>query len=538
MKEIENSTDILIAGAGPSGLMMACQLALQNISFRIIDKKGFPPIFSGALIIHARTMEIFRQMNITEKILKEAKTAKKINIGFNDKKNMVLDFTDAGEYLTCYPYLVMLEQYRTENILKEFLIERGHLIESNTSLLSFTNDNEFITSKILKSDGSFKYIKSRFLIGADGHDSMVRAQLKIPFPGKTFNSLLFISDCKARVPVNTDEIFFSFTSEYTAGFFLLPNNSRRVDGIIPSIQQKKEVSFNDVKEFFSRNNKAGIELFNSQWFSVFRSHSRCADSFRKNRCFLIGDAAHVHSPVGAQGMNTGIQDAYNLAWKLAFYVNGKTTEKILDTFQKERRPVALNIIRYTDSVFSFITSNFFLIKSIRLFIVPFILSMFLKILIKSLKLRALIFTSISGIGIKYKKSILTNTLSTEKFPSHSPKPGERWPYQVFEIRGRISTLHDSIDNQNLSLFIFGKQTMPAHFQMLIDTYSDAITVKHIANESGTKLLFEKLGLKNEGCYLIRPDLYIAWRSREFDTTNLMNFLKKFLRFNFNSTIKI
>ena len=523
----KDMVDVLIAGAGPAGLMMACQLDLHNISFRIIDKKASPAIHSGALIVHARTLEILHQMGLAEKAMDAGIIAQTINLQFNQNQNFSLDISGIGKDSTRFPYLLMLEQWHTENLLSEFLIERGHEIENNTPFLSFTQDGEMITSQILTSDGSIELIQSRFLVGADGSKSQIRKQLNISFPGKTQQSRLFITDCEAMVQLPRGEISFSFASDYTSGLFPLPDNRWRFDGHIPLIQHKK-VGFEDVKNFFGDKLHSGIELYRPQWFSVFRSHSRCADLFKKNRCFLIGDAAHIHSPVGAQGMNTGLQDAHNLAWKLAFVIHGKASDELLDTYQAERRPLALRIIHNTDWVYSFMTTNSFLIRFLRIKIIPLLLPMFLTGFKKKAGIRSRIFNSISGIGIKYKRNFLSDS-SSNSFPHVAPKPGERIPYLTYEINGKQDTMYDGLDYLTFQLFIFGKPLLPVPFQEVINRYSDVISVIHIAKEAGTQHLFKSLGLKNEGFYLVRPDHYIAWRSKEFNAIDFGNYLQKILR---------
>lgn len=516
--------DVLIVGAGPAGLMMACQLDLHNISFRIIDKKASPAFHSGALIVHARTLEILHQMGLAEKAMDAGIIAQTINLKFNRYNNFSLDIKGIGKDSTRFPYLLMLEQWKTENLLSQFLIERGHEIEYNTPFLGFMQEDELITSKILKSDGSIEVIKSKFLIGADGSNSLIRSQLSISFPGKTQQSRLFITDCEARGQLPAGEISFSFASDYTSGLFPLTDNRWRVDGHIPLIQHN-EVGFEDVRNFFGNKIHSGIELYRPQWFSVFRSHSRCAGQFRINRCFLIGDAAHVHSPVGAQGMNTGMQDAHNLAWKLAFVIHGKASEELLETYQTERRPLALRIIRYTDLAYSFMTTNSFSIRFLRLTILPLILPMFL---IKSKSgIRERIFNSISGIGIKYKLSFLTD-LSSNSFPDHAPKQGERIPHLTYEMNGKLIAIYDGLGYSTFTLFIFGQSELPVSFQKVIDQYNDVLSVIHIEKQEGTQHLYKSLGLKNEGCYLVRPDHYIAWQSQKFNAIDFGNYLQRIL----------
>ncbi|MBW8333879.1 MAG: FAD-dependent monooxygenase [Prolixibacteraceae bacterium] len=524
MVQIDSTIDVLISGAGPVGLMMACQLALHNISFRIIDKKTSPVMYSGALIVHARTLEILGQMGIAQKAIEAGIVAQTINIRFNQPKNYTLDISDLGIGLTRFPFLLMIEQWQTENLLTGFLNDHGRFVENNTTLVNFTPEKELVTSEIQKPDGTIEIVKSKFLIGADGNNSLVRTKLNIPFPGKTHLARLFITDCEAQLPFRTNEIFFSFTTTHTAGFFPLPENRRRVDGLIPVIQQKEQVGFDDVSNFFDSDVHSGIQLRNPQWFSVFRSHSRCAHTYRQNRCFLVGDAAHVHSPVGAQGMNTGLQDAHNLAWKMALYISGKAPENILESYQEERRPLAQTIIKSTDFAYSFMTANSMLVRFLRLKLVPVLLPFFLRKFKNSTRLRNRIFTSISGIGIKYNQNLTLGSL--EKFPAHAPKTGERLPQLEYEMGGKTCSIYDGLDSKTFHLFVFGKQILAEPFRLVLDKFSEIISVKYIPHEPETQHLFKSFGLGNEGCYLVRPDLYIAWRSRELNAASVGNYLQK------------
>ena len=528
MKSTKNDTiDVLIAGAGPAGLMMACQLDRFNITFRIIDKKTSPAHHSGALIVHARTMEVFHQLGLAEKALQAGIIAKTINFQFNLRKKFVLDVKEIGKGLTRFSSLLMLEQWQTENLLIDFLSKRGHRVENNTALISFTEENEKVTSQILKPDGAIEFVKSRFLIGADGSNSLVRKQLDIPFSGKTQASRLFITDCQARLQVPAREISFSFASDFTSGYFPLPENRWRVDGHIPVIQEK-EVEFENVRDFLASKLHSGIHLHSPQWFSVFRSHSRCAGTFRKSQCFLIGDAAHVHSPVGAQGMNTGLQDAHNLGWKLAFFIRGKASDNLLNTFESERRPLALSIIRSTDMAYSFMTDSSFLIRFLRLKVVPLLLPMLLSGLQKNLTMRRRIFNSISQIGIKYKGSIMEDS-SSNSFPGSAPKPGDRFLHLTYETGGQQVALYDALNGPVFYLLIFGKQFLPASFQSVMNKYTDVISVIIIEKESGTLHLFKSLGIQNEGCFLIRPDHFIAWRCQDFNAKSLEDYLQQFMK---------
>lgn len=524
MAKNEYDVDVLIAGAGPSGLMLACQLILHHISFRIIDKKASPAMHSGALIIHARTLEILDQMGLAEKAIEAGIVARSIQIRFNSQKTQTIDISRFGIGLTRFPFLLMLEQWKTENLLNEFLKEKGCVIENSAELVTFTNDDELVTSEIRNKNGESELIKSRFLIGADGTNSLVRKLLGIPFLGKTHQQRLFITDCEARLLVPDQAILFSFASKYTLGCFPLNGNRWRIDGLIPLVQKKHDAGFEEVQDFFAADIDPGIELYNSQWFSVFRSHSRCAEHFRQNRCFLVGDAAHVHSPVGAQGMNMGMQDSYNLAWKLAFYIRGQASESLLDTYEEERRPLALKVIRYTDFAYSVITSGSFPAKLFRLHLLPLIFPLVLTRFKKNTSMQTRIFKAVSGIGIRYENN-QSSDVPDDHFPAHAPEPGECLPYISFAIEKEPANLLGKLDSKSYHMIVFGKAILPESFQSVIDENREKISVEHIRKEPGSLPLFNFFGIEDSGWYLVRPDLYIALRSLEFNASDFGKFFK-------------
>lgn len=188
-----STIDVLIVGAGPSGLMMACQLAINNVPFRIIDKNEDHTTQSRALVIQARSMEIFDQMGIAEKAIQQGKIAKAIGAFYNGKKVLRVTVNDMGKGLTKFPYLLMLEQSHTEKILVDFLKEYGHEIERTTQLKNITQSLDEVISVLKRGDGKEETIKTKYVIGADGAHSIVREQLNIAFGGKiTSNHFLFL----------------------------------------------------------------------------------------------------------------------------------------------------------------------------------------------------------------------------------------------------------------------------------------------------------------------------------------------------------
>jgi hypothetical protein len=266
------------------------------------------------------------------------------------------------------------------------------------------------------------------------------------------------------------------------------------------------------------------------WFSVFHSHARYVPVFSHNNCFLVGDAAHVYSPVGAQGMNTGLQDSYNLAWKIAFELKGYAKRNILYTYEDERLPVAKKTLKYTDTVFRAIIDTRKKASFIRLNIVPVLLKLTLPLVMKMRFIRRKIFIIISGTGISYRKSFLSAPFKTLDFFDTAPRPGDRLPYIEYFIGTKVFNLHELIKPDRFFLFVLGLSKIPERLQSVLDLYSHFIDAEAIPVHSGTFKIFKKMVTFKYACYLVRPDLHIAWRSDYIDSAGLL----KYLRLNFNS----
>jgi hypothetical protein len=365
------------------------------------------------------------------------------------------------------------------------------------------------------------------LIAADGSHSFIREQLKIPFSGKTYELSLFVYDGKADIDLPPDEICFTFTEKSSAGIFPLKKGRWRVDGTIPrNISSGKEIVFTDIEPGFATRNQLKIKMHDPDWFSVFHSHQQFAGAFKYKRCFMIGDAAHVFSPVGAQGMNTGMQDAYNLAWKLEMTLKGFSNETLLNSYHDERQPLARNMIKSTDRFYRMVTGNGKLDKKIRLQLAPFLIKIFFPIIEKQRIISRYIFNGISEIGIDYRKSPLSLKGYRGLLGLHAPKPGDRLPYFHFTLGGNEVNLQDMADGTLFHLFIFSKSSIPEAFSTYTSQYSGWLKVHHLPFNQGTRQLYKRLGIGETGCYLVRPDMYIAYRSGKLTIKKLANYLKQ------------
>ncbi len=525
-----SETDILIVGAGPTGLMLACQLATHNIPFRIIDKTEDHTTQSRALVIQARSVEILDQMSIAEKAIQRGKIAKAIGAFFNGKKVLRVTVNNMGAGLTKFPHLLMLEQSHTESILVDFLGDHNHHVDRRTELKRFIQNNEGVSAVLKLPDGSEETVTAKYLVGADGAHSIVREQLKIPFGGKTYEQSLFVLDCKADVDIPEDEMYLAFSDKAFGGFFPLTNGRWRILGDVPKgLEEKKEITFEGIKERFANGLHMNAKLYDSQWISGYHAHHRYASTFRKERCFLAGDAAHVHSPVGAQGMNTGLQDAYNLAWKLTLVIKGKAKDFLLDTYTEERIKIARNLVRSTDRVFNVVTSESKFIRVFKLYIIPFALKLVAPLFQKLKFIQRLAFKMISEIGISYRNQSLSQNASLGNFPNHAPKPGDRLPFIPYpNDSDKEQNIQDKMYGKFFCFFIFS-ETASGELAKWLECCKDLFSIEIIPFNERTKILYDKFGINNNGCYLIRPDMYIAYRAQKFDTEHLNRYLLQFLR---------
>jgi 2-polyprenyl-6-methoxyphenol hydroxylase-like FAD-dependent oxidoreductase len=528
----DREIDVLIVGAGPAGLMMACQLALHKISFCIIDKKDHRTNYSGALILQARSLEIFQQMGIAWEVIQGGEIASDIKLIFNGKKSFTVPVKEMGLGLTQFPSLLLLEQSVTEQFLIDYISKLGYCVEWVTELVQLRQDSQSVTSILKLPDGLTKTVTSKYLIAADGARSTTRKQLQIPFTGKSCPISLFVCDCKAEGELSSDQLCFSFSEHTTSGFFPLPGGRWRVDGAISKdMGAKDQLTFEDIGKNFAHQTRINVKLCEPDWFSVFHVNERYAVCFQQNRCFLVGDAAHIHSPVGAQGMNTGLQDSYNLAWKLSFVVKGMAKTSILDTYSSERLVVAKKVVKGTDRAFAIVTSRNLIIKFFRVHILPYILDLLLPMFMKHQFIRHFFFRRISQISVHYRKSILSQHSSYGNFPAWSPKPGERWPYICYPQNKKVINIQQKVKGTHFHLFIFSDHLSSKVISIIAEKYAHLLSYETIANTSQTDDLFKKLGIEHDGFYLIRPDLYIAYRSSKVETDHFEDYLRQFMNVN-------
>lgn len=531
---LEKKLPILIVGAGPTGLMAACQLVRHGVPFRIIDKNTGATTQSRALVLHARTLEIFEQMGIAEKALKLGEPCRGVSWVFNGKEaaSLVIE----GEDLTRFPYIFCLEQSKTEELLIEYLTEKGHSIERGTELVNCAYDETGVTAT-LKTNNTEETLSIDYIIGADGAHSLVRETMGLHLEGETYPQTLFVIDCQVEAEIRPNEIYLMATKKGLIGLFpmvqshdVVGGRRYRVLGVLPCENKDHPVTFEETQNEFSERIEMPGRIYDEAWISTYHTHHRHAKAFRKDRCFIVGDAAHIHSPVGGQGMNTGLQDAYNLIWKLALVVKGKANDTLLNTFNDERIIVAEKLVKTTDKVFYMAASDSFWIKKFRLNILPWILRL-VNFLMRHIKaISRANFRMMSQIGIEYRHSILSKDASWGNFPKQAPQPGDRWPCVYFQDKGKKANIQDYLKEAQFHWLIFSKKGGKPETLLspAIKAHQSLLSIDVIPYNSDTEPVYKALGIEQEGYYLVRPDMYIACRSASLDVKPLEKYLQRIL----------
>lgn len=480
-----NKPSVLIAGAGPTGLVLALWLTQLGVRVRIIDKNEKPGQTSRALIVQARTLEFYNQINIAEEIIAAGIKLEHIDLRKNGHPLQTVQIGEIGKELTPYSFVLSFPQDDHEQLLLNHLNQLGIDVERNTELLSFRQTKEKVIAHIKQGEQQ-ETVEVAYLCGCDGARSTTRKQLNINFPGGTYKHVFFVADVTSptaitqglQVGVNKTDFFLAFP--------VRSSKTVRLIGIVPQDKlDKEEIKFTDVQETLTKN--MHIRITEVNWFSTYHVHHRVVPQFQVDRIFLAGDAAHIHSPVGGQGMNTGIGDAVNLAWKLAAVLGNKSPQNLLDTYELERLPFAKTLVSTTDRVFQIVTSTSFLGMAWRNLIFPYLVPL----VFQYSQLRELFFKFISQIKVNYRSSPLSQK------NQGTIQAGDRLPWVCFETTDNFHALK----SLTWQVHIYGE--------------INVLLKKNLQEQSIPIIQFpwtssaHNQGLIHNAAYLIRPDGYIS-----------------------------
>ncbi|KAK2745465.1 hypothetical protein FQN55_006159 [Onygenales sp. PD_40] len=511
-------TDTLIVGAGPTGLVLALWLTRQGIKVRIIDKHPATASTSRALVIQARTLEIYRQLDLADEVVANGHKVEATNIWVGGSHKGHVPFGNAGAGLTPYPFMHIYPQDQHEQLLERRLNALGVHVERFKELVDFTEHDEFISARLRDTtrrreqdteddnndnDGETETCEASFIIGCDGAHSAVRHSCGIPFEGETYSQAFFVADVEGSGPVFNGEAHVTFNAN---DFFLMLAYDRghrgRLNGAIntttlPANKDLSDLTFADVADAMLQANPA-VKIDKVNWFTTYRVHHRLAQSFRKgHRAFLAGDAGHIHSPVGGQGMNTGIGDAVNLAWKLAAVIQGRAALSLLDSYEAERHGFAKVLLATTDTAFNFIVSDSYLAYFLRTWLVP----MLAPYVTRLARVRRMMFARMSQTLVNYRDSALAaaaGSKSKSKSKSTLVAGGDRLPWAPV---GDVDS-YECLKEITWQVHVYG-----AAKEELTRWCEDVAKIPlHVFAWDER---YGEVGLGRDVVYLIRPDTYVA-----------------------------
>jgi len=523
MRKIKREYEVIIVGAGPTGLVLANLLEIWGVDFLLIDQKESPTPSSKAFGIHARSLEVFHQIGVVEEFLEKGKTDNTVHIHRKGKPVVDISIQELLPGETLFPYFLILPQNHTETILANHLENRGGAIHWQHQLKSFHEGANGVQA-VLEHRGEIIETRAKFLVGCDGANSTIRQGKEIPFPGRTYSPAFFLADVKVKGEVAHGDIYFLAAPQHLSLMFSFPEpDSFRIFNFVNEgvdLQEGEKLTLEMLKQILHKSTDLDINIDKLEWSSVFKIHSRVAENFAKGPILLAGDAAHIHSPVGGQGMNTGIQDAHNLAWKISFLLKGLAKDAILHTYQEERKPIARNLHWSTDLFFlNAIKKNVFG-DLVRLYLMPTGFAL----LTRAAAIRKGIFRRVSQLAIKYRFGSFNRNSSKIGFLS-PPLSGDRAPLASVWLQGAQTTTYDLMGYRHFTLFLAVKKAGKPLLDLLelIQRQEFPIKVFLVLKDKNPQF-YSRFGIKKEGLVLVRPDGHICFKSPRVKEKEIREYL--------------
>ncbi|MBN8613749.1 MAG: FAD-dependent monooxygenase [Deltaproteobacteria bacterium] len=579
------NVDVLIVGAGPTGLTLACDLRRRGLDALVIDDNAAPNDTSRALGVHARTLELLESFGIADELVARGKAVTGVTIWAGGEPVVRADFDEIDSR---FKHVLVLSQVEIEAKLTAKLCELGGSIDRGAKLVSFRQDGTGVTATIERASTEVptviegeapaegapapavptEEIRAAWLVGADGAHSIVRKQLELPFEGETYEEEYVLGDVKIAWDMRDDRIHTFLGENGLVACFPMAEGRHRVIASLPAEARanKSAPTLDDLQTLFALNTTANGRLTDPTWIARFRIHCRQVARYRDDRVFLAGDAAHIHSPLGGQGMNTGIQDALNLGWKLALVHRGHARGLLLDTYQEERHGVGRSVLRNTDAATRIANVKSAAAKSMRNEMGRFLgsLELFQQRVAKEAAELSVSYER-SSIVREDKTSLLnarlgsaaggdTPTIGSVREFAAAPAAGQRAPDGRATIAGQGGTrrIYEVLDGKKHALFLFdGRSSTPegyerfkrilsevrAKFGHSVDAWvvtpqrarpEDLLTdVPVLLDPDGE--LEKRYAASTECLYVIRPDGYIGYRSQPADRESLLEYLGTTLR---------
>ena len=532
--------DVLIVGAGPTGLTLAAQLHSFGTRFRIVDRLLDRGRESRALAVQARTLEILESLGLGDRLVSRGRSSRCLAIHIEDRVTKVqLGGFDATD--TRYPFILFVSQAETEALLCDHLATAGVTVERGTELGGFRARAGGVDCVLRHQDGREERVHAKFLVGCDGAHSTVRKGARIPFKGGAYLEDFMLGDVEVDGPLERDTLHSFAGSHGVAMFFPLGSPATwriiamRPGNGQPGIDQPAAtaLSLEELQSVVDGATGGTFRLRDSAWLTHFRLHHRQTARYRVGQVLLAGDAAHIHSPVGAQGMNTGIQDAWNLGWKLAIVARGRADAFLLDTYDAERWPVGRALLRTTDRVFSLFTRAMSA-GAVARWLRREVVSRVLPRVLGSRRLRTYAFGFISELRIGYRRS--PAVCEGEPRLHVGPRAGDRFPDARIARNGRPTWLQAELAGPRFHLVLCGDSDASNRLGLaeLAARHGDLLSLHRLVREGGADDdlvdaegdALARLGVSGAAQYLVRPDGYIGFRCAGAELGGVTDYLER------------
>jgi 2-polyprenyl-6-methoxyphenol hydroxylase-like FAD-dependent oxidoreductase len=529
--------EVLVVGAGPVGLMAACELWRRGVHARVIDCAEIPNDKSKALGVHARTMELLDSMGLADRFVAAGRPLHGMNASADGKRIVHVDFHDID---SPHPFVLSLPQSETERLLGARLAELGGRIERGVKLTALVQDADGVTVT-LSSGGADQTSRLAWVIGCDGAHSTVRHALGLTFDGVPYEEPFILGDVRMTCDLPDDEASAFLSPDGVIAAFPMPEPGRwRLVG--DSAIEKPSIA--DFERLLRDRGAPPVTIHDAVWFASFKLHRRIASKYRVGRVFVAGDAAHIHSPIGGQGMNTGMQDAFNLGWKLALVVAGAARPALLDSYEAERRPIAAATLTGTDLATKVVTLRNPVAREVRNRLATLLTSL------EVVQKRVLAQASETAVGYRaspivdeHRTPVVRATVGKRvgEGPSLSdwmdfggaPAPGDRAPHVTIDDTCSVASL---LRHARSTLLLFdGSAATPEGYANLTaiarrvrerwGTHVDSVMIVPRGDRPAelpadervvldtSKTLHRRYGAGSECLYLIRPDGYVGFRSQ-------------------------
>lgn len=488
-KEIEmpepGQTPVLIVGAGPTGLLLAVWLTKLGVPVRIVDSKPGLSQETRAIVVHARTMEFYDQLGLGQEALARGlgRYIDHVSVWNSHRLLTRVQISNAGSHISPHPYFYILPQDQNEAMLLAHLEALGGAVEWQTELAGFTQDQGGVTATLRHGDHT-ETVRAAYLAGCDGAHSGVRHGAGIAFSGETYDQTFYVVDATVHGTMVEGGLAVRFDGDNFLLVIPMPEAHRyRIVGQVQN-GAGKETTFETVRPAIEAHGQAKVEQVH--WFATYRVHHRVADQFRRGRAFLLGDAGHVHSPVGGQGMNTGLGDAANLAWKLAHALH-TGDDTVLATYERERRPFAVTLVNTTDRAFSSIVHPSAWARFIRTVVLAGVLPLASKLNV----MNRLFFRFASQTRIHYSHSPLSIG------QAGTLRSGDRLPW----VPQTTGSNFDALQSLGWQVHVYGQAAPELH--AWCERHELPL---HVFPWTRTA---QRAGLAANALYLVRPDGYVA-----------------------------